>query len=74
MVVREVSRRLADMGRHEAAAEVLRAADQPEEAVAVAVAGGAWEKARDSARGHGQLSEKVWPPSRSYGTGGSDRA
>lgn len=59
MVVREVSRRLADMGRHEAAAEVLRAADQPEEAVAVAVAGGAWEKARESARGHGQLSEKV---------------
>lgn len=59
VVVREVSRRLADMGRHEAAAEVLRAADQPEEAVAVAVAGGAWEKARESARGHGQLSEKV---------------
>ncbi len=59
MVVREVSRRLADMGRHEAAAEVLRAADQPEEAVAVAVAGGAWEKARESARGHGELSEKV---------------
>lgn len=59
MVVREVSRRLAEMGRHEAAAEVLRAADQPEEAVAVAVAGGAWEKARESARGHGQLSEKV---------------
>lgn len=59
MVVREVSRRLADMGRHEAAAEVLTAADQPEEAVAVAVAGGAWEKARESARGHVQLSEKV---------------
>lgn len=59
VVVREVSRRLADMGRHEAAAEVLRAADQPEEAVAVAVAGGAWEKARESARGHVQLSEKV---------------
>ncbi|CAN0111442.1 unnamed protein product, partial [Ectocarpus sp. 12 AP-2014] len=59
VVVREVSRRLADMGRHEAAAEVLRAADQPEEAVAVAVAGGAWEKARESARGHGQLAEKV---------------
>lgn len=59
MVVREVSRRLADMGRHEAAAEVLRAADQPEEAVAVAVAGGAWEKARESARGHVHLSEKV---------------
>ncbi|CAN0169675.1 unnamed protein product, partial [Ectocarpus fasciculatus] len=59
VVVREVSRRLADMGRHEAAAEVLRAADQPEEAVAVAVAGGSWEKARESARGHVQLAEKV---------------
>ncbi|CAM9289225.1 unnamed protein product, partial [Laminaria digitata] len=59
VVVREVSGRLADLGRHEAAAEVLRAADQPAEAVAVAVAGGAWEKARESARGHGQLAEKV---------------
>lgn len=58
-VVREVSQRLADIGRHDAAAEVLRAADQPEEAVSVAVAGGAWEKARESARGHGQLSDKV---------------
>lgn len=59
VVVREVSGRLADLGRHEAAAEVLRAADQPADAVAVAVAGGAWEKARESARGHGQLAEKV---------------
>lgn len=58
-VVREVARRQADMGRHEAASEVLRAADQPEEAVSVAVAGGAWEKARESARGHGELAEKV---------------
>ena len=59
VVVREVSGRLVHLGRPEAAAEVLRAADQPAEAVAVAVAGGAWEKARESARGHGQLAEKV---------------
>lgn len=58
-VVREVSRRLMDMGRHSAAAEVLRAADQAEEAVSVAVAGGAWDKAREAARGQGQLAEKV---------------
>lgn len=61
-VVREVSRRLADMERHDAAAEVLRAADQPEEAVSVAVTGGAWEKAREAARGQGSLAEKVDTP------------
>lgn len=58
-VVREVSRRLADLGRHNAAAEVLRAADQLEEAVSVAVAGGAWEKARQAAKGQRDLGEKA---------------
>ena len=60
-VVREVSKRLAALGRHGAAAEVLRAVDQPEEAVALAVAGGAWDKARESAGGNAQLAEKAGP-------------
>lgn len=54
-----MSRRLADLGRHDAAAEVLRAADQLEEAVSVAEAGGAWGKAREVARGQRDLGEKV---------------
>lgn len=59
VVVREVSKRLVELGRNEAAAEILRAADQPEEAVAVAIAGGAWDKARESAGGHASLVTKA---------------
>lgn len=59
-VVREVSKRLVDLGRNDAAAEILRAADQPEEAVSVAIAGAAWDKARESAGGRASLVAKAW--------------
>lgn len=57
--VREVAMRLREVGRHAAAADVLREADLVQEAVDTAVQGEAWDKARDVAGGHADMQEKV---------------
>jgi hypothetical protein len=53
-VVREVAHR-----RHAVAADLLKDALQVEEAVEVAMAGNAWDKARDVASGNSKLAEQV---------------
>jgi hypothetical protein len=58
-VVREVAHRLAEVQRHAVAADLLKDALQVEEAVEVAMAGSAWDKARDVANGNSKLSEQV---------------
>merc|ERR1719231_779170 len=57
--VAEVTRRLREVGRHAAAAELLREADELEAAVACAMEGEAWAKARELAQGHRVLEERV---------------
>ena len=57
--VAEVTRRLREVGRHAEAAELLREADELEAAVACAMEGEAWAKARELAQGHRALEERV---------------
>jgi intraflagellar transport protein 172 len=58
-VVAEVVKRLKEVKRHEAAAELLREAQQVEAAVACAVEGECWEKAREVAQGARELEASV---------------
>ncbi|CAM9483347.1 unnamed protein product, partial [Phaeothamnion confervicola] len=44
---------------HATAAELLREAGQVDEAAALAMGGGAWDKAREVAKGHDRLLERV---------------
>jgi intraflagellar transport protein 172 len=58
-VVRLVSERLVEVSKHESAAEILREADQLDDAVSVAISGQAWGKARELAGGNKSLSTRV---------------
>lgn len=58
-VVREVTSRLAEIGRHGAAAETLREAQDLDGAVAVALQGQCWDQARELAQGQPSLEDKV---------------
>eukprot|EP00618_Florenciella_parvula_P017071 CAMPEP_0119543784 /NCGR_PEP_ID=MMETSP1344-20130328/54343_1 /TAXON_ID=236787 /ORGANISM="Florenciella parvula, Strain CCMP2471" /LENGTH=1740 /DNA_ID=CAMNT_0007588171 /DNA_START=113 /DNA_END=5335 /DNA_ORIENTATION=- len=58
-VVMEVTRRLREVRRHEAAAEILREAQQLESAVECAMQGECWEKARELAQGQRALEDRV---------------